>query len=169
MTGERGADRLAGFGIPQPRGLVRGCGDDARAVGTEHRAVHGILVPDENVTLAQRPPCAVALPFRLRYVNAIDASGLADADVRAATDEVGVLEARHVLLPALEHDPGIGAALHLGPRQVRGHAGIGADTDGMHVGLVGCENEDEARPVKHLELAGRVRRHQLLPAAPRRA
>ena len=40
MASERLADRLAGRGVPQPRRLVIGRGDDALAVGAERRAAH---------------------------------------------------------------------------------------------------------------------------------
>src|SRR5262245_35615365 len=48
MAAERLANLLAGSCIPQPRRPVPRCGDDALAVGTEHRAPHCIRMALER-------------------------------------------------------------------------------------------------------------------------
>ena len=44
MAFERLADRLAGRGVPDPRRLVLGRGDDALAVGAERRALDSVVM-----------------------------------------------------------------------------------------------------------------------------
>ena len=47
MPRKRG-ERGAGLGVPQARGVVPGCGDDARAVRAERRGQHPIRMPRER-------------------------------------------------------------------------------------------------------------------------
>ena len=49
MAFERLADRLASRGVPHPRRLVCGRGDDALAVGAERRAMTSIIMAFERL------------------------------------------------------------------------------------------------------------------------
>jgi hypothetical protein len=75
MTYERHPDRLAGTDMPKAGGLVGRCSDKELAVGAERRAVHRVLMAYENVPLAQRPPRALELQFRLRHIDPIGIVG----------------------------------------------------------------------------------------------
>src|SRR5262245_63654822 len=50
MTSEGCTDRLAAHGVPQPRRLVSGRGDDARTVGAERRAGYPIPMAAQGFT-----------------------------------------------------------------------------------------------------------------------
>src|SRR5262249_24775080 len=76
-------------------------------------------------------------------VDAIDTSCFADADIRPAADEVRILEAGHVFLPAFEHYPGVAAALHLGAGKIGRDAGVGRHAHRVDIRLIRCEHEGQ--------------------------
>ena len=62
MAFERLADRMAGHGVPNPRRLVIGRGDDALAVGAERRTINSIIMYFE--WFADRAGRSAASQFR---------------------------------------------------------------------------------------------------------